>query len=210
MEQFLTILDSCSAEITEKRSRFIATVAHAETEEEAFDFISKIKSQYWDAKHNVYAFVLSENNIARYSDDNEPHGTAGKPVLDVLQGKDLKNVVIVVTRYFGGILLGTGGLVRAYSSSASAVIESAELYAMRSCVSYKIECEYNQFDIMKNILERFSANITDTVFDTKITVTADFIREVADEVLETLKNALNGQITAVYQGEFFAPFKKSY
>ncbi len=208
MEQFLTVLDSCSAEINEKRSRFIATVAHVESEQEAFDFIAKMKTEYWDARHNVYAFVLSENNIARYSDDNEPHGTAGKPVLDVIVGKGLKNVVVVVTRYFGGILLGTGGLVRAYSSSAAQVLEKAELYAMRECLSYKFVCEYNQFEILKNILERFSANITDTVFDTKITVFANFQEDFAENLLETVKNSLNGQVEAVYQGDFCAPFKK--
>ena len=119
LEQYKTVLEQGQQEIVEKKSRFIATVRPVKTEEEAKSFIEEIKKIYWNATHNVFAYQIGERNeIQRFSDDGEPQGTAGMPVLDVLQREDIKNTAIVVTRYFGGTLLGTGGLVRAYGKSA--------------------------------------------------------------------------------------------
>lgn len=201
MEKFLTIMDECSAEFTEKRSRFIATVTHAETEEEAFEFINGLKSKYWDAKHNVYAFVLSEGNVCRYSDDNEPHGTAGKPILDVILGRNLKNVVVVVTRYFGGILLGTGGLVRAYSSAAAAALDSAKLYELRECVSYGITCNYGQYDIIKHIADKYNANIN-PVFLTNIVMDIALEERFTEEFVTAVIDALGGDIRIEERNKF--------
>ena len=120
-EAYTTLAREAEAEIMEKRSRFIATVKPVETEAEALAFLEGLRKTYWDATHNVYAYILEENNIMRYSDDGEPSGTAGLPVLDMLKKEGLTNLIVVVTRYFGGILLGTGGLVHAYSKSAKAV-----------------------------------------------------------------------------------------
>ncbi len=210
MELFSTVLKTESAEITEKRSRFIATIAHVESEEEAFDFINSIKSKYWDARHNVYAFVIDKGNIARYSDDNEPHGTAGKPVLDVIVGNNLKNIVIVVTRYFGGVLLGTGGLVRAYSSAAASVVKCSVIYEMRNCISANIKCDYNQFDTVKSILEDFSAEITATDFQTSVIVTVNIEGIYFDDFSKKLINSLNGRVDITQNDKFFAPFKKIF
>ena len=117
------VLGEASGEITEKKSRFIAVIKEIHSEQEALDFIESKRKQYWDARHNCYAYVLGANNeIQRFSDDKEPSGTAGKPILDVLLGANVRNAIIVVTRYFGGVLLGTGGLVRAYTDSASASV----------------------------------------------------------------------------------------
>ena len=131
------------AEISEKKSRFIAHIAPAQTEEEAQDFVEKIKKQYWDARHNCYVYSVGKNReYTRCSDDGEPSGTAGRPMLDVILGEDIYNVAAVVTRYFGGILLGTGGLVRAYSRSlqeglaASTVIEKTYGISMEVVTDY--------------------------------------------------------------------------
>ena len=114
---FQTVFKQNETEYVEKRSRFIATLRHCETEAEANDFVKEMKSKYWDATHNVYAYSVEGGRMCRFSDDGEPHGTAGKPMLDCIQGSGITNIAVVVTRYFGGILLGTGGLVRAYSKA---------------------------------------------------------------------------------------------
>ena len=122
------ILEQAEGEIIEKKSRFIATMRPVETQEEAEQFIAQCKKKYWDARHNCSAYVIGENNeIMHSSDDGEPSGTAGRPMLSVLTGADLHNVAVVVTRYFGGVLLGTGGLVRAYQGAVSAAIENCQV-----------------------------------------------------------------------------------
>lgn len=123
--RYMTVKDRGIAEIVEKRSRFIATVIPIENEAQALEFLDSTRRKYWDATHNVYAYITRENNIERYSDDGEPSGTAGVPVLDMLKKEGLTNIAVVVTRYFGGTLLGTGGLVHAYSKSAKAGVEAA-------------------------------------------------------------------------------------
>jgi len=109
-DSYITVGKSAISEFAEKKSKFIGYVKPVSTEDDALSFINEIKSRHWDARHNVFAYVVRENNIARYSDDGEPHGTAGVPILDIIKRNNLQNVVVVVTRYFGGILLGTGGL----------------------------------------------------------------------------------------------------
>ena len=125
LDEYTTILNGAEAELIEKKSRFIATVRPVKDENEAKAFIAEMRKKYWDATHNVFAYQIGERNeIQRSSDDGEPQGTAGKPVLDVLMGGDIKNTAVVVTRYFGGTLLGTGGLVRAYGRSAKLGIDT--------------------------------------------------------------------------------------
>ena len=137
------LLEGASAEIVEKKSRFIATIRPVKTEEEASAFIEKMKKQYWDARHNCSAFVVGENNcITRCSDDGEPSGTAGRPMLEVLLGSGITNIAVVVTRYFGGVLLGAGGLVRAYSSATVAAIEAAGRLEMHSCTKLTMRVPY--------------------------------------------------------------------
>ena len=114
---YSTVFSETKTEYVEKRSRFIATLRHCETEEEANAFLEEMRSKYWDARHNCFAYSVNEGKLRRFSDDGEPHGTAGKPMLDVITGSGITNIAVVVTRYFGGVLLGTGGLVRAYSKS---------------------------------------------------------------------------------------------
>ena len=127
MKEYKTVEFENSDEFIEKKSKFIGYVKPVKTQEEATEFINKIKSKHWDATHNVYAYVLQENNIQRYSDDGEPSGTAGVPVLDVILKSNLVDVCVVVTRYFGGTLLGAGGLVRAYSHGSKIAVEAGNI-----------------------------------------------------------------------------------
>ena len=156
LNQFKTVLKEAAAEVVEKKSRFIAVAKPIETEEEARKFIEEKKKEHWNATHNVFAYQIGERNeIQRFSDDGEPQGTAGMPVLNVLVGEDIKNTVIVVTRYFGGTLLGTGGLVRAYGKAAKEAVIAAQivkkvLYQLFSVlVDYPLSGKV-QYEILQN------------------------------------------------------------
>ena len=143
MESYITIKGYGTDEIVEKKSRFIANVKPIKSEEDAISFVEEIKKKYYDARHNCYAYQLGDRNqIQRYSDDGEPSGTAGMPILDVLRGRDIKDTIVVVTRYFGGTLLGTGGLVRAYSSATKVGIEKAGLIERIAHIRQKFTVDY--------------------------------------------------------------------
>lgn len=144
LEKYITIKGPGQAEIIEKKSRFIATVIPIHSEEEAMAEIEKLRKKYYDARHNVFAFqVGNEKQLQRYSDDGEPSGTAGMPVLDIIRGRDIHDVLVVVTRYFGGTLLGTGGLVRAYSQSAKEGLENAGLIERSLYKAVHLKTDYN-------------------------------------------------------------------
>ncbi len=131
-------------ELVEKKSRFIVTIHPANTEEQAIEFINKMKKKYWDARHNCSAYIIGENaEIIRCSDDGEPSGTAGRPILEVFLGEEIRNVAVVVTRYFGGTLLGTGGLIRAYTKAAQLGLNRSEIVTMRYGVKTRIAADYN-------------------------------------------------------------------
>ena len=167
--KYKTILNEGTAEIVEKKSRFIANVRPVKTEEEARTFIEEMKKKYWDARHNVFAYQIGERNeIQRFSDDGEPQGTAGMPVLTVLSGEDIKNCCIVVTRYFGGTLLGTGGLVRAYGRSAKEGVLNVCIAEITTFRQYSIVTEYAmqgkiQYEIMQGEYIIKDTNFTDKV-----------------------------------------------
>lgn len=152
-------------EIIEKKSRFIATVAPVESEEEALAFIEAMKKKYWDARHNCFAYVIGERGqLARCSDDGEPGGTAGKPMLDVLLGEEIRNIVVVVTRYFGGTLLGTGGLVRAYSSSTQAGIRASVIITRIRGLKLNIKTDYNGLGKVQYILGQRGIKLIDSIY----------------------------------------------
>jgi uncharacterized YigZ family protein len=141
--EYKTILKESTVEIEEKKSRFIASAKPASSEEEALEFINYLKTRYWNATHNVYAYCIAgENIMQRFSDDGEPSGTAGMPVLEVIKRKGLQNLAVVVTRYFGGTLLGAAGLIRAYSKSASLAVEAAVIVKKQLCAEVNIMIEY--------------------------------------------------------------------
>lgn len=144
--EYKTVLKHAVAEFEEKKSRFIATVTPVSSEDEATEFINGLKTKYWDATHNVYAYYIGGSNIIqRFSDDGEPSGTAGMPVLEVIKRAGVQNVAVVVTRYFGGTLLGAAGLIRAYSKSAALGLEAAVFIRRQLCVEMNIVVEYTLF-----------------------------------------------------------------
>lgn len=152
-DSFLMTLEGGEGEIVEKKSRFIATVRPVASEEEALAFIEEMKKKYWDARHNCSAFVIGRNQeLMRFSDDGEPQGTAGKPMLDVLLGAGLHNTAVVVTRYFGGTLLGTGGLVRAYSGAVQEGLRHAVTAEQCYGIRLSIETDYNGIGKIQYIL----------------------------------------------------------
>lgn len=162
MEQFITILKDETADIVEKKSKFIANISCVENVEEAEAKIKDIKKKYYDAKHNCIAYRVVENGriIEKASDDGEPSGTAGGPMLNILQKNNLCNLVVVVTRYFGGILLGTGGLVRAYSDATQKVIEKSTKVSKVEGVEIEIKLDYPNFEIFKYYCKNNEINIT--------------------------------------------------
>lgn len=196
MDTYKTIIEETSTQFTEKHSKFIGYACHTETDEEAVAFIEKIRALHSDARHNVYAYVLRKDNRARYSDDGEPHGTAGKPILDIINGFGLMDVTVVVTRYFGGILLGTGGLVRAYTKSAKDTLDFAEKYMMVPGVNYSITCEYAQLKKLEGLILNFGGTVDQTLFEQTVTVTFTISKDRADRFLASLEESFSCSLYA--------------
>lgn len=170
MQNYITVGEYATASITEKRSKFIAHVYHVESEEQAAAIIAEVRKKYWDARHNVYAYVLREGNIKKYSDDSEPHGTAGPPVLDAIIAADVTDTLVVVTRYFGGILLGTGGLVRAYTDSAVAGLGVAEKVFRRLNKIVETKCDYGDYGRLQTIVSAAEGSIINSDFAGEVSV----------------------------------------
>ena len=206
MTEYKTLGAPAQDEFTEKRSRFIGYARPVTTEQEAVDFISEIKSKHWDAKHNVYAYCLREGNICRYSDDGEPSGTAGMPVLGVIQKSGLTDCAVVVTRYFGGILLGGGGLVRAYSHAASIGIAAAGIVTMRMGIICELTCDYNQYGRLAALIPECGGVVSDSSFGECVTITFSMTREDYSAFCPKLADATGGSVTAGVTGEKFFEF----
>ncbi len=189
--EFYTIDSFATAEIIEKKSRFIANAYNVESKEEAEEKIKQIKKKYYDAKHNCFAFsIIEENNvILKSSDDAEPSGTAGEPILNVIKKNNLKNILIVVTRYFGGILLGTGGLTRAYSNAASSVIEKCNIIKEEKGLEAIIELDYSENDKFKYYCEKNNIRITNIEYNENIKYNIELNDEEYNKL--TLKNKTN-------------------
>lgn len=201
MQEYKTVEKEASNFFIEKKSKFIGYAKPVKTQEDALEFISKIKSKHWDATHNVYAYVLRENNIQRYSDDGEPSGTAGVPVLDVMLKESLVDVCVVATRYFGGTLLGAGGLVRAYSHTSKIALEAAGIIAMAQCSVMSAEVDYSFYDRLNILLSDFSAVILNTSFSDKVCV--EF------SVKENIVDLLNAKLIDVSNGKYSLKFLRS-
>lgn len=200
-ECYTTIAKEAEAEIVEKRSRFIATVKPVETEEKALEFLNGLRQKYWNATHNVYAYIIEENNLMRYSDDGEPGGTAGLPVLDMLKKSGLSNLIVVVTRYFGGVLLGTGGLVHAYSKSAKAGVEAAGLLDMILCQKITLNCEYTQLGRLQNELSKWPELIREeALYTDRVSLPLHLPAADAERFCAAMIDKMNAQIQVI-QGE---------
>lgn len=169
LEKYKTVYIGKEAEIIEKKSRFIATVRPVKSEEEAIAFIESMRKKYWDATHNCFAYVIGERfQVQRCSDDGEPGGTAGKPMLDVLLGEEIHDTVVVVTRYFGGTLLGTGGLVRAYQGATKAGLQASTVIEKNWGRKLKIGTDYTGLGKIQYILAQRKLSILDTVYTDKV------------------------------------------
>lgn len=192
---YKTIRARAEASFIEKKSEFIGYISPATTEEEAVGFINAIRAMHRKATHNCYAYILRHNNTARHSDDGEPGGTAGMPIFDVLSKNGITDAVCVVTRYFGGILLGTGGLVHAYSKGASLALSAAETVTMEIADSLKISCEYNMYGIVSSTLSQYGAVIRNTEYTDSVCVYADTKSETTDSLIAKLIDSCNGKIS---------------
>ena len=204
-ESYRTIEGRAQAEIVEKKSRFIGHLCHVETEEEAVGFLNEIRAEHLMARHNVYAYVLRSGRI-RYSDDGEPAQTAGMPSLDVLLHGDLQDVALVTTRYFGGILLGTGGLVRAYTSAAQAAIEAAHVVVITRCVDLVIELPYALYEQAQRLVDGETAKVWDTDFGAQVLLTVRARAGTEGTLIKALTELTHGSCEIMVEGPFDAAF----
>ncbi len=204
-KDYKTVLEYASDEFVEKRSRFIGYCKPVKTEQEAIDFINEKRSEHWNATHNVYAYSLREGNIKRYSDDGEPSGTAGMPVLDVIVKNEIFDVVVVVTRYFGGVLLGTGGLVRAYSHGSKIALEAAKPVIMQNCLVCEARCAYNQYGKVSSLIIGVGAAVDDTIYESDVLVKFHIKPDLLGTLNKKLADATSGEVTVEQKDEqYFA------
>ena len=170
MAEYKTVRKNAQDQFVEKRSRFIGYACPVQTKQEALDFITSKKSEHWDASHNVYAYILRDGTM-RFSDDGEPQGTAGQPILNVLEREGVQDVLCVVTRYFGGILLGAGGLCRAYTKAAKDALDDAGISELRPWSVLHLACPYALFERVKLELEKRGGLLRDTDYGAEIAMT---------------------------------------
>lgn len=204
---YITVKNEVSTSFFEKRSEFICHVKPIKTNEEALDFINEKKQKYWDATHNVYAYILREGNIMRYSDDGEPQGTAGIPVLEVLKKENLCDLVVVITRYFGGIMLGGGGLVRAYSKGAKQAVESGKIIKMCMCNVFEINFEYTYHGKVISLISKFEGIVTDTQYTDNVCVRFYIKADKTDAFLKEITDQTNGLIIPFITDSIFSECK---
>lgn len=202
-----TTVEGCAqAEIIEKKSRFIASVAHVETEDEAIAFIDTVKADHRMARHYVYAYVLREGGRVRYSDDGEPQKTAGLPTLDVVRHAGLTDVIIVTTRYFGGVLLGTGGLVRAYTAAAQAGIENAKLAVVSRCIDVRVALPYSLFEQASRSADACGAKIVQSEFSEEVHLAFRLLAGTEHPLVEKLSELSRGSASIEVSELFDAAF----
>lgn len=203
---YRTVEKEACAEFIERRSRFLGTIRPVTDEEDAQAFIAAKKKEYWDATHNVTAYVLRQGQLRRYSDDGEPQGTAGMPVLDVLLKEGLTDVAVVVTRYFGGILLGAGGLVRAYSHAAKLAVDAVGVVEMRLCDRATIVCDYTQYGRVAALVPAGGGQVTDTRYTDRVEVNFLLPRGRLEPMQKQLTELSAGRLAIEVAGEEYAPF----
>ncbi len=194
MQIYKTIKQYGEGEIVEKKSRFLGKIKKVETEEEALEFIESIKKQYWDARHNCFAYIIgTKGETVRCSDDGEPSGTAGKPMLEVLQNQELRNVVAVVTRYFGGVLLGTGGLVRAYTQATQEALKEAQVATMTPMSVMTVQTDYNAIGKIKYVLAQEEIPVLNEEYAADVVVTMAVPLSQKEHTVKKLTEVTNGR-----------------
>lgn len=189
--KFKTIKENVTAQIVEKKSKFIANMFYIESMEEADRIIKETKKKYHDARHNCFAYILEtgeENLLVKYNDDGEPSGTAGAPMLNIIANEGLSNVLVIITRYFGGILLGTGGLVRAYSEATKEALKLAEVVEKSIGYVVEIEIEYNDLDKIKYYIKQKNMKIIDSKYTENVILTVEMRKEILEEFTNNSKN----------------------
>lgn len=204
LKPYRTVDHFSECEFTEKRSRFIGRCWHVESEEEAISIINQIKKKCWDATHNCYAYIL-RNGTARYTDDGEPAGTAGMPIIERMKRANVTDALVIVTRYFGGILLGTGGLVRAYSKSCGDAIMAAGLVRMTPCDSYSVRCSYSLYNTVKACCER-TGRIETSVFLENVEIIVWVEQTNRETFLKAITEESEGKVSAEYIRTDYFPF----
>lgn len=194
LNQYKTVYCGGDAETIEKKSRFIATVRPIKSEEEAIEFIESMKKKYWNATHNCFAYVIGEQfQIQRCSDDGEPSGTAGKPMLDVLLGEEIHNVAVVVTRYFGGTLLGTGGLVRAYSGAVKEGLIASKVITKMHGQKLLVQTDYTGLGKIQYILGQRGLKILNSTYTDRVELEVLLPEEETAIVMNEITEGTNGQ-----------------
>ena len=200
---YTTLKQEGEAEFTEKKSVFIGHACPVSSEEEALAYVKKKKSEYADARHNVWAYLQKGEIVARYSDDGEPQGTAGVPVLDTIRKSGVTDAAVVVTRYFGGILLGAGGLVRAYSHTARLALEAAKIITYEQYDVLELNCSYSDYQRYSAELPRFGAVIDDTVFTDRVTLSFAVKSTVTEGLFLRIREMSGGRDEAILRGKRF-------
>lgn len=188
------------AEFSEKRSRFLGHLRHVDSEEEAKAFIAQVKKEHYDARHNCWCYLL-RGGVERYSDDGEPQGTAGIPMLEVFRREGITDLVCVVTRYFGGVLLGAGGLLRAYTKSAKDALDAAGICVVRPWIQADIPCSYSMAERLKKELAAMGGIVADTEYAAGVTVKALAPQERFEELKARIFDVSNGSVTPIAMGE---------
>ena len=205
MTEYFIPSGASETEFVEKRSRFIGHVQPVETEGEARAFIEAMKKRYYDARHNCWCYLIREGGIVRYSDDGEPQGTAGQPMLGVFEKEGVTNLVCVVTRYFGGILLGAGGLTRAYAKGAKDALDAAGICRMSLWTEWEISCTYPLFERMKLTVESCGGVVRDAEYGADILLRAAFPAGGAERFAPRLTELSAGGLEMLPEGEEFLP-----
>lgn len=201
---YKTVRTESSDEFVEKHSRFIGYCKPVQSEAEAVEFINTIKKKHWDARHNCYAYTLREGQIKRYSDDGEPSGTAGMPILDVINRNDIVDAVVVVTRYFGGILLGTGGLVRAYSQGCKIALEASGIVEMSLCAQCLIRCSYTRYGKLNTLIIESGGIVDNVEYSDDVLISFHIPSESVSALDKLLADATSGELqTEVLSEKYF-------
>lgn len=188
--EYITIIKEAKSEYTEKHSRFLGFILPCKNEQQVAEIINAKRKEYWDARHVTYAYVLADGK-ERFSDDGEPHGTAGKPVLDILKSSGIKDALIVVVRYFGGILLGTGGLVRAYSAAALSAIENSDKVKIVSADKFSVSLSYGDYDKLIFLLKAEGADILSSDFSDNVNVAFTIRSDKTEGLINSISNAFS-------------------
>ena len=206
MQEYFIPAGAGEASFTEKRSEFLGHVRMVETEDEAKSFIADMKKKYYDARHNCWCYII-RGGAVRYSDDGEPQGTAGIPMLEVFKREGIENVVCVVTRYFGGILLGAGGLLRAYTKSAKDALDAAGVSVVRRWVETELACTYSAFEKLKGEVASYDGVISDIEYGADVMIRTLIPEEKSEAFAARIFDVSSGTVTVHTTGEAFRPLQ---